>query len=60
MTGTGLMVLVIVAVLKSLGFDIDEGTVTETVTSVAQIVGVVLALYGQYRRKDLKFGLLRK
>ena len=60
MAGTGVAITLIMLAIKLLGLDIDEGQVTEVVTSGGQVVGFVLLVIGQVKRKDLKFGLLRK
>lgn len=65
MTGTGVYILAINLVLQLLayfgvGIDVLPGQIEEIASGVAALVGVVLAVIGQNRRKDLVGGLVRK
>ena len=60
MTGTGQVALLVSLVLRMFGIEADDQSVLGFVTSVFTAVGFVLAIWGQVRRQDLKFGLLRK
>ncbi len=58
--GTGAIITVIEAVLRLLNVDFPEGSVAAAINGAFAFVGFILLIYGQLRRKDLKFGLLRK
>lgn len=60
MTGVGAVVTIVVLVLKMLGIEVAETDVERSVEGFIAIVGVLALIYGQIRRKDLKFGLFRK
>lgn len=60
LAGTGWIVIAIMWLLNFFGLDADEGSVTATVEAALVVFGFVAALVGQIRRKDLKFGLIRK
>lgn len=60
MAGTGLLVMLIEVLLKILGVEVPEGGVAENINNVVMVVGFVLLIVGQVRRKDLKFGIFRK
>lgn len=58
--GVGMYATMIVMVLHWVGIDADEGMVTETLLAFATLVTFAVWAYGQFRRRDLKFGLFRK
>ena len=60
MTGTGLAVALIAWVLAGLGVEVGEESIAGFVQAVLTAAGFVLTVWGQLRREDLKFGLLRK
>ena len=59
MTGVGAIVTLIEALLRVFEVEIAEGSVSAGVNGLVSFVGLVLMVWGQVRRKDLKFGLLR-
>lgn len=59
MTGVGAIVTLIEALLRVFGVEVAEGSVGAGVNGLVSFVGLVLMVWGQIRRKDLKFGLLR-
>ena len=58
MTGAGIVIVVLTWLLNYFG--IVGVDVAATVNSVAQLAGVALAIFGQVRREDLKWGIFRK
>lgn len=60
LTGSGMAVLVIGVVARSLELDLDEGNITELAQAFALVIGFLGAVGGQVRRKDLSWGLFRK
>jgi len=60
LAGTGAIATVLIFVLRFFEIDVDEGVVTEAVLGLAQAIAFVVWLYGQFRRKDLQYGLFRK
>lgn len=60
MAGVGGAILAIEVILKTLGFEFADGTVADAVNGLVVFAGFVWFLWGQYRRKDLTWGILRK
>lgn len=60
MAGTGTAVVIIQAILSILGIEAPEGSVAGAVDAVVTVVGFVLLVWGQLRRKDLVAGFIRK
>ena len=60
LTGAGAVITVIQLALQWLGVDFPQGSVEAAVNGVVAAVGLVLLVYGQWRRGDLTFGLIRK
>jgi hypothetical protein len=60
MAGTGTIVLVLSTFFKVTGIDVDDKQLTEVVTAALMVLGFVLSTVGTLRRKDLKYGFLRK
>lgn len=60
MTAVGGVVTVIELVLQFLGVDLPQGSVQAGVNGAVALVGVILLIVGQVRRKDLTAGLLHK
>lgn len=60
MAGVGVAITLLTLASKYFGLDIDEGAITEGITAIAQGIGFVLIVIGQVRRKDLKFGMVRR
>lgn len=58
MTTAFVSILIFVAGL--LGLDIAEAEVTQFVESALFVVGFVMMVAGQIKRKDLKYGVIRK
>ena len=57
---SGIIVFVLVLAGQTFGLDIAEAEAVTFAQNIAGVVGFVLAIYGQLRRKDLKFGMVRK
>lgn len=60
MTGSGMIVVAISFILSHFGIQLGDDQVTAFVNGAVQVVGVIMAVYGQLRRKDLHMGLIRK
>lgn len=60
MAGTGGIVVLIEFALKLLNIDVPGGMVGDTVNAVVTVAGTIIFIWGQVRRKDLHFGLIRK
>lgn len=60
LTGTGILITLIEYALRFLGLEFEEGSVAAAVNGLVVFVGFVLVIVGQLRRKDLRFGLVRK
>jgi len=60
MTGIGVGVSILVFLAKYLGLDLDEAQLTEAVVKIVEVVGYFMVVYGQWSRKDLVGGLVRK
>ena len=63
MTGTGIVVslaTLIVFLASQYGVQVTQTEVVEAINGLASLIGLILVIWGQWRRKDLKFGLLRK
>lgn len=60
LTGTGILITLIEYVLRFFGLEFEEGSVAAAVNGLVVFVGFVLVIVGQLRRKDLRFGLVRK
>ena len=60
LAGTGWAVIGVMWLLRYFGLEADEGSVTAVVEAAFIVFGFVAALVGQIRRKDLRFGLIRK
>ena len=63
MTGTGISTLlagVLVEVLSYVGVTIAQTQAADAVVAASTLIGLVLTVIGQLRRKDLKMGIVRK
>lgn len=60
LTGVGIVVSVLVFILNYFGFTFEQGSVAQFVENIVQAGGFLMVLYGQYRRGDLKYGLVRR
>ena len=61
LTYTGIIVFVIGYLFKLAGVPFVEGDLQTTISFITTFVGVVVALYGRFRRGDLTiFGTRRK
>ena len=60
MTGVGVVISILAFIAKYFQLDLDEGVITEGVSSIVQGVAFILVVWGQVRRKDLDWGLKRK
>ena len=53
LTIQGFIVTVLATIIRTFDLDIDEGQVTEAVTSVALVVGFVATYVGRVRQGDI-------
>lgn len=60
LAGTGGIVVLIEFALKLLNIDVPGGAVGDTVNAIITVWGTIILIWGQVRRKDLHFGLIRK
>lgn len=60
MTGVGAVITVLETIAKMIGIELPEGSVASAVNGVVAVVGLVLLIVGQYRRKDLVAGIVRR
>ena len=61
MTGTGGAIVVLLQVILPLfGVDLQKFDVPQIVEALTTIVGAVLLIWGQIRRKDMVAGIIRK
>lgn len=56
----GIIVYVIILIGKLVGIEIAETELTGHVQNIVGAIGFAVALWGQYRRKDLVVGIKRK
>lgn len=59
-TGVGALIALLLTVLKVFGFEIPGEVGGQLTESVSQIIAVVLLVWGQWQRKDLVAGIIRK
>jgi len=59
MAGTGMIVALLAYVARWQGLDLDEANLTENVVRLMEVVGYIMAIFGQVKRKDLNMGLFR-
>lgn len=57
MAGTG---IALYAIAWLLGGEVDNDSIMTFITVAGQIVGAVLTLWGQWRREDVEFFVLKK
>lgn len=61
MTGSGAAIVVVLKVLLPLfGIEVPEDMIIAFWEAVLTIVGTIMLVYGQLRRKDLVGGIIRK
>lgn len=60
LTGTGIVVFVLVQVLSYFNIIVPETQVQSAVEAIIQIVSFLMIIYGQIRRADMAYGLFRK
>lgn len=58
--GVGMYVSVITVLLNLFGITPDPGSVEAAVSAGVTLFGFALWIIGQVRRRDLKFGIVRK
>ena len=58
--GIGALITIVFVGLKFLGVEVPEGTEIKLVEAVGTIIGVVLLVWGQLDRADLKMGIIRR
>ena len=57
----GGLIALIMFVVQMLGLDLDEGMVTELITLVFQLVGILVAIYGRITAKaEIAVGVFKK
>ncbi len=59
LAGSGAIITVIEFALRYTNVDLPDGSVAALVNGVVTVGGIVLLIWGQLRRKDLKYGLFR-
>ena len=59
-TGIGVIITVLDAILPLVGVRLEPGTVSSAINGIVSFVGFILLVWGQVRRKDLKYGFFRK
>lgn len=59
MTGTGIAVYLVGLALNHAGINYDAGQLAGAVDGAFVVVGFVLTIWGQLRRRDLSMGLFR-
>lgn len=61
MTGVGILTISLTWFVQWLGIvDIDQNAISKGAVGLFDLIGLVLTIAGQLRRKDLSFGLWRK
>lgn len=60
MTGTGLIITVAQVLFAAFGVEYDPESLAAAANGLVTFIGFILVVWGQLRRKDLKFGLFRK
>lgn len=60
MAGVGMYVSVITVLLNLFGITADPGSIEAAVSAAITLFGFAIWIIGQFRRKDLKYGLLHK
>ena len=58
--GIGMVVTILAFAAKYFKIDADEGQITEVVKNTSQVIGFVIMIIGQLRRKDLIGGIVRR
>lgn len=58
--GTGTLVLLIEMVLRAFGITPEPGSALAVINGLVILGGWVFLVWGQFRRKDLRYGLVRK
>ena len=60
MTGIGITIVTLLeAVLPMFGIELAEGQVSKAIEGIITCIGVVLMIYGQWRRPDVKYGIVK-
>jgi len=60
LTYAGRIIAVVMAVSFMMGWDFDQGYITELVTALVWLVGEAASVYGRYRLGDLTWWGARK
>lgn len=60
MTGSGLLILIILFILGQFGILATDTQLVQYLSDIAVIAGWLFTIWGQLRRKDLSFGLFRR
>lgn len=60
MTGSGVAVYLVLLVLNFFEIELGAEQVQVAVEAIAVLASTVMLVWGQLRRKDLKFGVVRK
>lgn len=56
----GQIIIIVTTIIELLDLQVDISVVEPTVTGVAMIVGIIISVWGQFKRKDLKYGIVRR
>lgn len=59
-TGIGAIVMVVEYLAKLSGFELPDGSIANAVNGLVSFIGLVMIVWGQLRRKDLRYGIFRK
>lgn len=60
MVGTGGIVVVIEFAFKVLNIQVPEGSVLHTLNAAIEVIGYILLVWGQIRRPDTSWFILKK
>lgn len=55
-----MIVLAITTILAHFNIVLGDGQVQSVVTDILDLAGIIMSVWGQLRRSDLKMGLIRK
>ena len=60
LTGIGAIVTIVMTVLKMFGIELPDGSDKQIADAILTLIGIVMLVVGQLRRKDLVAGIVRK
>lgn len=58
--GIGAIIILLEAGLKFLNVEVPEGSVANAIEGIVGFIGLILLVWGQLDRKDLKGGIIRR